>query len=136
MCIKSAIDRAKTYSELLTIIKNAEENVTFLGFRYVKAQKYKEIASLDAFAQQHLKIYHTAKDDWGEEKLIEEKKAASTLGAKIDELYKKNDKRLSKSNCITRMLCKIRMAWQRFELNMSLNIREQWSPSYSGVKIF
>lgn len=102
MNIKSVLQEVRTFAELETIVKKAQANLSFWGFRYITVLDYEGTSPIDALAAKVLELVRK-NPDFNEV----ERKHGKTIMRPIDNIYRVSDKLVKKANCLTKFFAKL-----------------------------
>lgn len=100
--IKKALANCNSIEELYRISEKANTKVAWWGKRYIYVEGYKGKLHIEAL---NIRVVELVKKNF--EFTEPEREMGKKIAAKITYLYKANDELVKKSNCLTKLLCKI-----------------------------
>lgn len=95
--LNTVLANTSSFADLDSLVKDANEDISFWGFRYVYVPGYKGKVHIDALAKK-VNTLVRASFDFSEE----ERELGKQIVSKINQLYTANDNR-KKTNLITRI---------------------------------
>ncbi len=143
--IKNVVKNANSFAVIAPIVKEAREEISSRGRRYIYVKGYEGTLGINELATQILIII-------GEEFPENERDIGKEIAPKIVKLYEQNDERLKTKKIMTRILCFIRDFFNGYRINKNAQlskyeyasvqnwsnseIRLAWCSQYSQVPEF
>lgn len=129
--LESSLTNARSFAELVTIIRQIREGISFFGGRYVYAIGYEGELHIDVLGNRTRELAYATRQ-FSEE----ERSYGSEVEDIINRLYIDNDIRMEHLNLFSYILCKIRDYWnQHIAIEFCLGDRHLWeddtNPPYS-----
>lgn len=122
--LKIALLDVKTFVELASFVKDAEEGVTFWGHRYVYLKEYEDTLPIDSLA---LRVMSLVKNTDFDQKPEEKEALETIIIPQINDIYKNNDERYM--NRFTQILRFIRDKWNFYKF-VGYDTRFYWRAGY------
>ncbi|CRX37631.1 hypothetical protein [Estrella lausannensis] len=130
--LQTALCRASNFFEIAPIVKNAKEDISFFGGRYIYAEGYEGTVDIDAIAARFMELQETHF-----EPTEEERKLGREITPLISKLYESNYSR--DKNILTRIFCAfrdfLRNVWILF-CARGYGTRGSWSIDDGDIKFF
>ncbi|WP_042279562.1 hypothetical protein [Candidatus Protochlamydia sp. R18] len=118
--MKFNLNNVTHLTELFSIVKNAKENISFWGYRYIYIVGYENTLPIDALASKLIELVRVDFDFSEDERLI-----GKSITPIIENLYEQNKKRINDKNWFTQIICKIRDLW-KFNKEGGYGIKFEW----------
>lgn len=124
--IQTALVKVSSFVELESIVKDAKEDITFFGHRYIYVKGYKGTLSIDALA---LSVMMLVSKDIDFNKNDNEKQSLTKIIPLVSKIYEQNDARWK--NPITLTLRMVRDQWN-YVKEGGCDLRFFWNACYSN----
>lgn len=119
--LDSAISNARSFLELAPLVRLMQEEISFLGWRYIYLPGYEGRLAIDSLSERVLEVAH-ATLGFG----VEERAVGREIKGHVNRLYRESDQRLDGKNFITFVLCSLREFFDKHIMHNGLGARHMW----------